>query len=498
MVPHFNGREKECKEIADHVTSGSTQIVSIWGSPGFGKTSVAIAVGHHLHKKGLPVYYISLQGLQSTADLASQFLSLFGRPTATGQQNQQRLSIEHEVFRLFSKISDSFALILDNADDLLSKGEDFTHFLQEILRRTQKVTFLISTRQSLEFMNVQSKGHHTVRIHSLDATSSQKLVHELLPNATKSDCERVSQICAHVPLAIKILCSSISEDNAELIQVLDDLFLNDHSILKILDNPDYPGNLRLELLLESSFQRLCTEEKEALVSLGVLPDSFDPPIAGVVLGLPQIPMAKVVLDNLRRRSLLELSAKPGSFLMHPLIRSFAKQRAKHEMRETVLESKERLREFNICRFKKLNAKFLTGDSMSAFIDFYKDEQTITQSLIEGCSHSKTANSVFEVLVTAELFLYLVSCGEEINFNKIYDSAIKMASKENVFYRQLLVSKALYHVTLSQRGKTTDLLSAAKDIAASTCPVSAGDDGKHLYYSGINHLMKAKHQLVLKA
>ena len=328
-------------------------------------------------------------------------------------------------------------------------------------------------------------------IHSLDAPSSQKLVQELLPNATTSDCKRVSQICAQVPLAMKILCSSISEDNAELIQVLDDLFLNDHSIVEILDNPDYPGNLRLELLLESSFQRLCTEEKEALVSLCVLPDSFDPPIAGVVLGLPQIPMAKAVLDNLRRRSLLELSAKPGSFLMHPLIRSFAKQRGKHEMRETVLESKERLREFNICRFKKLNAKFLTGDSMSAFIDFYKDEQTITQSLIEGCSHSKTANSVFEVLVTAELFLYLVYWREEINFNKIYDSAIKMTSKENVFYRQLLVSKALYHVTLSQRGKTTDLLSAAKDIAASTSPVSAGDDGKHLCYSGINHLIKGQ-------
>ena len=85
---------------------------------------------------------------------------------------------------------------------------------------------------------------------------------------------------------MKILCSSISEDNAELIQVLDDLFLNDQSIsVKILDNPDYPGNLRVELLFESSFQRLSTQEKEALVSLCVLPDSSDPTIAAAVLGL---------------------------------------------------------------------------------------------------------------------------------------------------------------------------------------------------------------------
>lgn len=132
-------------------------------------------------------------------------------------------------------------------------------------------------------------------------------------------------------------------------------------------------------------------------------------------------------------------------------------------------------------------------SMLAFTDFYKDEQSITQSLIEGCSDSKTANRVFEVLVNAELFLYSVYWKEEFKFYKIYDSAINMARKleENVFYRQLLVSKAIYHVTWGQRGKTTDLLSKATDIEASPSPVSAGDKGKHLCYSGINHLVKGE-------
>ena len=473
--------------------------MSIWGSPGFGKTSVAVAVGHRLRSQGLPVYYLSLRGLQSKVDLASQLLSLFGRPAATSRQNQPRPSIDHEIFKLFSEMSDSFALILDNADDLLSRGpemkEDFTHFLVDILRRTEKVTFLISARESLEYMNVQFQGHQAVRISPLDASSSQKLVNELLPNATAPDCKRVTQFCAHVPLAMKILCSSISEDNAELIHVLDDLkgSLDDHSIVEMLDNPVYPHNLRLKLLFDSSFQRLSAQEKEALVSLCVLPNSFDPTIAAAVLGIPKIPMAKMVLNNLRRKSLLESSAKPGSFLMHPLIRSFANQRGEHEMRETVLESKARLRSFNISRFKELNERFLTGRSMSAFIDFYKDEQSITQSLIEECSDSKTANNVFEVLVKAELFLYSVYWKEEYNFNKIYDSAIKMARKlkENVFYGQLLVSKALYHVTWSSRGKTTALLSEAKDIEASSLPVSVGDKGKHLCYSGINQLVNGE-------
>ena len=122
MVPDFTGRQREVEEITGHVTSGSTRIVSIWGSPGFGKTSVAIAVGHHLHSRGLPVYYLSLRGLQSKADLASKLLSLFRRPVPSDHKNQQRLSIDEELCYLLREMSDHFTIILDNADDLLSGG----------------------------------------------------------------------------------------------------------------------------------------------------------------------------------------------------------------------------------------------------------------------------------------------------------------------------------------------------------------------------------------
>ena len=218
MVPHFTGRQNEIEEITGHVTSGSTSIISIWGSPGFGKTSLAIAVGHHLHSQGLPVYFLSLRGLHSKADLTSKLLSFFRRPTTNDQQQQQRLSLDDELFQLVNEISDPFVLILDNADDLLESGmskvkEDFTHFLEEILRRNKKVAFLITTRESLEFMNVQFKGHQAVRIRPLDELSCQTLVKELLPNATASDCTRIQQICGQVPLAIKLLCSSILEDD---------------------------------------------------------------------------------------------------------------------------------------------------------------------------------------------------------------------------------------------------------------------------------------------
>ena len=496
MVPHFTGRQRECDEITGHVTSESTRIVSIWGSPGFGKTSVATAVGHRLHSQALPVYFLSLRGVQSKTDLTSKLLSLFRRPAANDQPSQH-ISLDDKLFQVFNEISHRFVLILDNADEVFESGvpkvkDDFINFLDDILRQTEKMTFVITTRESFEFMNVHFQGHQAVRIRPLDESSSQSLVNELLPSATPSDWIQITQICGHVPLAMKLLCSSISEDEVKPSQVLDDFIrsLETNNIVEMLDNQDYPSNLRLKLLFDSSFERLSAQEKEALVSLTVLPESFDPTVAAAVLGISQISVAKKILHSLRRKSLLDYSAKPGSFAMHKLLESFAGERGEHEMKESVLNSKSRLCAFYVSRFENLNEQFLTGNSMKAFVDFYEAEQSIVHSLIDGCSDPKTTNSVFQVLVKAELFLYSLYWRERTKFDKIYNTAIKMATKleQNVVYRQLLVSRAFYQVTWITEGTTMQQLTEVKEIEASCSPVSAGDKGKHLCYSGICKLV----------
>ena len=503
MVPHFIGRQKEVEEIPGHLTSGSTRIVSIWGSPRFGKTSVAIAVGHHLNSQGLPVYFFSLRGLQSKADLTSKLLGFFRRPAANVQQQQpHRLSLDDELLQLFNEMSDPFILLLDNADDLMESGlgnvkQDFTQFLKEILRRAEKVAFVITTRESLEFMNVQFQGHQAVRICPLDELSSQNLVKELLPNAIASDCTRIQQICGQVPLAMKLLCSSILEDDVDgRSQVLHDLTRSSESsdILEMLDNPDYPSHLRMKLLFDSSFRRLSAQEKEAVVSLSVLPQSFDIKVAAAVLGMSKILPAKNILKTLWRRSFLDSGSKSGLFTIHKLIQSLAKERGEHEMKETILDAKSRLRAFYISRFEKINQQFLTGNSMSAFIEFYEHEQSFFTSLIEGCYDSKTSDNAFRALTRAELFLdSLFWCdGEKID--RIYESAIEAARKggNNIIHRQLLVSFALTEVPLGFYGKTMQLLSEAKyELSAPSVPLN--DRGKYLCYSGIYHLVIGKQE-----
>ena len=76
-VPMFTGRENEIEEISKLITDDSTRVVNIWGSPGFGKTSIAIQEAHHLLSSGYSVYFFRMQRISTIDDLASKILSIF-------------------------------------------------------------------------------------------------------------------------------------------------------------------------------------------------------------------------------------------------------------------------------------------------------------------------------------------------------------------------------------------------------------------------------------
>ncbi|XP_022809323.1 uncharacterized protein LOC111346297 [Stylophora pistillata] len=499
MVPHFTGRQRECKDIVGHVASTSIRIVSIWGSPGFGKTSVATAVGHKLQDKELSVYFFSLRGLNSKSDLISKLFSFFRR--ASGEDEiPQRLPIDEELFQALAKIPNEFLMILDNADDLLESGEpnvkdDFIQFLKDILSRSEKATFVITTRESLEFMNVHFEDHQEVRIGPLDESFSQALVSELLPNAiSASDCGEIANICGHVPLAIKLLCSDISEDSTQPSQFLEDWKESvERNIVDLLDNPDYPSNLRLKFLFESSFLRLSVQERKAVVSLSILSGDFSISVAAVVMGVKTNLEARKILHRLQRRSLLDPGSKPDSFSMHKLLLSFVRERGEDEMKETMLDSKARFSAFYVSLFEKLNEQFLKGHSMSAFVAFYEEKQNIIQSLTESCSDPKTCDVVFTVLIKAEIFLDSLFWCEGNTFNELYESAINRAKKlgKGVLYKQLLISLAFGEMYWGPKGRTMKLLSKVWDEQMSCSSLSAEHKGKLICYRGICQVASGK-------
>ena len=498
MVPNFTGRQSECHEIACHVTSESTRLVSIWGSPGFGKTSVAIAVGHDLRSEGLPVCWLSLRELKSKADLASKLLSFIEPSVRNHHPSFSHLCLDDQLCLLLSKFSERTVFILDNADNLLEDGEpsvkkEVIGLLKEILRRSKATIFAVTTRESLGFLNVDLQGHQSVRIRPFNEDSAKTLVKALLPEASPTDCTRILQICGLVPFAIRLMCSSISEDEAQPSQYLDEFMqsASTESIAKLLDRPDYPDEYRLQSLFELSFERLTAQGKKALVSLSILPENFGTEVAAAVLGENNL-QTKKLLHSLQSKSLLDSGVKQNSFTMHKLLQSFAIEKGENDMKDTICSSRCRLKSFYVSLFEKLNEQFLTGCSMKAFLTFYENEQILIQSLLEALSNPRTASTVIDVLVKGDLFLlslYFVGSEAFNSIDLIYDSALKVAKEHqpNESFLQLLVSKAFQEVSWGAEGSTVQLLSKASQIS------NAEAQGKRMCYLGLNHLVRGNRE-----
>ena len=110
--------------LTNWIENSNASIISIVGSPGFGKSTLAIHVGHVITEKGgVAVHYIDLYEVQDMTTLNEKLTFLvFG---------EKRQSSEH----LCSKLKVPTLFIFDNCDELLHKYKDAFQIMMKNLVR---------------------------------------------------------------------------------------------------------------------------------------------------------------------------------------------------------------------------------------------------------------------------------------------------------------------------------------------------------------------------
>lgn len=271
-IPHFVGRQEECGAVLNHLTNGDTRLVDIWGPPGFGKTSLAINVAHHLREMKIPVYFASLRGMKSKDKLVSKLLSIF-----TDAKQAFYVSPSHWLIQCLQQLEKTFVLILDNADDLLESGDsevkdDFLRFAEEILAQCSQIKVLFTTRERLDYLRHKLPIHQE-RVGVLDEVSSVSLVQSLLPCVSDNDCDCMVKECGQVPLAMRLMCGIMKEENVSLSELLEEL--KSSPLVEVLDNESFSDDARLKIIINRSFERLPGQERDAFVSLAVFRVSLE-------------------------------------------------------------------------------------------------------------------------------------------------------------------------------------------------------------------------------
>lgn len=490
---HFIGRKAECEEIINNLTSVSAGIVGIYGPPGFGKSQVAIAVGNELKFQGKSVYHFELSKIRTCDELLSKFLYYIHLSPHDSFFTQHLKPID--LFcRTIENVSDNLYFILDDMDNLLQPNvrDEVAGLLKEILTKCPKMTFIVTSRESLT-LHLEFFHPEVFRVGSLNKIHSQELVKKLIPKATDYESKKISDLCENMPFAILLLCKSILKSDRLLNGAITDFKRSIESSLESLHKPEDARNSRLMGIFESSFQRLTLQsDKDAIVALSTIPQSFDENLAAAVLGLDESKTSDV-LKRLHRRSLLERNC--GLFKMNKLLASFVRAKGElEEMNALFLDAKTRFCSHNISLLGKLSDEFLSENAESktaAHEIFYKEKQNIVSSLTDGCSlNDNTRNQAFDVLSKVELFLDTLLWRDSATFNKIYDQAMAEAEEcgDRVAFNRMVVAKAFSEVTWnSTEAKTMQLLpSLLKETQLSN--FSDVERGKCACYFGIYQLV----------
>ena len=474
----------------DYLTNEDTRLVDVWGPPGFGKTSVAINVAHHLQEMQFPVYFASLRGMESKDELVSKLLSIF-----TDAKQALHISPAHWLIRSLQQLQKPFVLILDNADDLLESGdarrkEQVLMFIDEILAQCNHIKLLFTTRESLDYLS-QKLSIHLERVGVLDEVASGDLVKSLLPDISNDDCNCVLKECGQVPLAMRLMSTIMREENVSLNEILEEL--KHLPLVEVLDSESSPDDARLKAIINKSFERLTDRERDAFVSLAVFRGCFEIEEAKAVLDAKTILTAKKIIRTLERKSLVDSSDSFNSFTIHSVLRSFIDEQRKAHQQDvgTVFHAAQlQFYDYNILSFEVANEKFLTGHSNEAFAAFHGRRESIISSLEDGAREDKLYRKAVDVLSRAELFLYAVLPDEESLFKKLYDTAVTEAKKKQNLddERMLLAAKSFAHwgwLSFDHQSWDHSLPSSCTDFA--DCPP------KLLCYHGIFQILCGKQE-----
>jgi tetratricopeptide (TPR) repeat protein len=331
-VAVFTGRATYLAQL-DGLLSGDDQppvvvIAAITGTPGVGKTTLAVHWAHHVSPR-FPdgQLYINLRGHDPSgspvgaADAVRVFLDALA---VAPQRIPASLDGRTALFRSLLATR-QMLIVLDNARD--------TAQVHPLLPGAPGCLVVVTSRNQLT--GLLADGAHAVHLDLLPAAEARELLERRIGAARVArEPESVDEIigrCARLPLALAIVAArAASNPEFPLATLAAELRRPGGEGLDALDGGDPATDIRA--VFSWSYRTLSPDAAGLFRQLGLHPgpDIGDAAVASLA-GLP-VTRARPVLAELTRRHLIEEHA-PGRYTLHDLLRTYATERAEAEIPE---------------------------------------------------------------------------------------------------------------------------------------------------------------------
>lgn len=316
-VANFVGRDDLVQRLARALTQDDgvgPVIVGVRGSPGIGKTALALRVAHEVrHAFPDGQWYVDMtigDGTpRRTEDALAQLLQTAGVPAASIPSG---LSARAAAFR--AAVADRRTLLL--LDDVVSAGQ-----AHPLLPGTPGNAVLLTSRDSLLGLSAL----FGLRSHLLEALAPGECVELLdrirgtrLVGEEREAALELAGLCGHLPLALRIAAAGAASRHWELSRYVS--WLRTDTLAKLAIPSHRPASV--VQTFEVSYSRLTLGAKHVLRAIGnlgllefTLPELV--PHCGEVVGDPL-----ELLEELLQASLLGHAA-PGKFTVPRLLSQFA-------------------------------------------------------------------------------------------------------------------------------------------------------------------------------
>ena len=363
-VSHFSGREKEINDIVHWLDPQNTavRIVSIVGPPGFGKSSLAIQVGHEMIDRGVVVNYVNLDEL-TLEDLPGKIVANAGITTRNGSFERLQKWAQNDI-------SFPVLLILDNCDDVISKQRDMpkNDMLQTFLEKFRQsatmgiIKFLLTAKEKINLVDEFKE----LPLKEISFEASCKLLCDV--SGRKIDepsCKAVTQLTGHVPLALKVVGAILGTRTRNISEVVEKL---ENQLLETLNPSDMQQKLNASLTV--SFSYLSEWQREVGQYLSLFPGSFAGHDACKILEEPMhsdCHSINLAIGRLEQMSLLQSSGR-DRYQFHRIIKEFFSKKSSN--RETHHNN----------TFWKTFRSHYTNLVSSLSLDFSKDYKAAFQTL----------------------------------------------------------------------------------------------------------------------
>ena len=323
------GRDGDMGSIVERIREGP--LVTITGSGGIGKTTVALAVADRLQVEYADgAVFADLSPVQPGADVTRAVAEAAGLEGAASE------TIERVADHLANR---PVLIVLDNCEHVLERSAEL---VDRMLGRGDTAHVLATSREPLGVV-----GEHVWPLgplHDEGPTLFVERARAAEPRVQWDPADpAVIELCGRlddVPLALELAAGQLRRfDLAELLRRLDDRL----ALLSGRASGDSQRHATMETAIDWSYQLLDQTEQRMLRHLSVFPASFD--VGAVEASAPPLPGAAVVtvFGGLVDKSLVVRQPGSGRYRLLETVRVFALDRLDESGEATTAFERHRCR-----------------------------------------------------------------------------------------------------------------------------------------------------------